>query len=280
MKRTSLMGLVCLIISSGLAGSCAKGRAPEPGKTMVWKGDAAVMVYVPQGKFLMGSKGDDPSTRADEKPQREVLLNAFWVDQKEVTNKQYKVCVDAGGCTLPGRLGSYTRTAYYGSPEYDNYPVTYITWDQADAYCRWAGKRLPTEAEWEKAAQGTDGRIWPWGNQQPDETRLNFSAIVGDTTEVGSYPKGASPYSVLDMSGNLFEWVSDWYSWDYYRQGRNENPQGPDSGKDKVLRGGSWASGLDAARAAYRYSYSPDAYPPHGESGIRCAISASATSGK
>jgi formylglycine-generating enzyme required for sulfatase activity len=224
----------------------------------------------------MGSKKDEPLARADEKPQREVFLDAFWIDQMEVTNRLYKLCVDAGECLPSDRSESNTRDFYFGNPDYDNFPVMHITWHQADTYCRWAGKRLPTEAEWEKAARGTDGRIWPWGNEEPNETIVNFLALVRDTTAVGSFPDGASPYGVMDMAGNVFEWVSDWWAWDTYRKDLDENPQGPETGKDKVLRGGSWVSDPDAVRVAYRHAYSPDQYPfPHGDhSGIRCAISA------
>jgi formylglycine-generating enzyme required for sulfatase activity len=276
MKVQMLLGLAFLLVFSMCAGACEGKPSHEPGETMVWEKDGAVMVYIPEGKFLMGSSEDDTLARADEKPQREVLLDAFWIDQTEVTNQQYQQCVDAGECTLPGRLSSNTRKDYFGNPDYDQYPAMHITWFQAEAYCHWAGRRLPTEAEWEKAARGTDGRIWPWGNEQPNETLTNFMAIVRDTTKVGSYPQGASPYGVFDMAGNVFEWVSDWWAWDTYRKGPDENPQGPETGKDKVLRGGSWVSDADAVRSAYRHAYSPDQYPfPHGDhSGIRCAISA------
>ncbi len=213
------------------------------------------MVFVPAGEFIMGSpegEGDD-----DEHPQRTVYLDAFYIGKYEVTNAEYKECVDAGACDPPSMNSSYTRDPYYGNPEYDNYPVIYVSWYDAQAYCDWKGVRLPTEAEWEKAARGTDGQEYPWGNEAPDETKLNHELTVGNTTEVGSYPDGASPYGAMDMAGNVYEWVADWYDPDYYREAPNRNPQGPDSGNSRVLRGGSWFNDQGFARCAYRSGFYP-----------------------
>jgi formylglycine-generating enzyme required for sulfatase activity len=206
------------------------------GSTQVWEQDNAVMVYVPAGAFWMGSEHHHKEIL------HEVYLDTFWIDQTEVTNARYKQCVDAGACLPPSSSSSATRDHYYGNPEFDDYPVISVDWYRADAYCRWAGKQLPTEAEWEKAARGTDGRSFPWG-ESIDCDHANYNYCVGDTTRVGSYPSGASPYGCLDMAGNVWEWVADWYDEDYYISSPDRNPLGPDSGIFRVLRGGTWRGG-------------------------------------
>jgi formylglycine-generating enzyme required for sulfatase activity len=186
------------------------------------------MLFVPPGEFIMGSNT--------------VYLDSFWIDKTEVTNAMYAKCVQAGPCSMPRSNRSNTRESYYGNPEFDDYPVIYVSWVDAHNYCSWAGGRLPTEAEWEKAARGTDGRQFPWGDQDPSSVigLLNYRAQ--DTVEVGSNPDGASPYGALDMAGNVSEWVTDWLSLDYYNSPPPSNPLGPDSGEYRVWRGGSWAN--------------------------------------
>jgi formylglycine-generating enzyme required for sulfatase activity len=225
-----------------------------------------VQVYVPAGSFQMGSD----SGESDEKPAHPVTLDAFWIDRTEVTNKMYALCVEAGKCSLPSSVGSSKRGDYYGNAQYNNYPVIYVSWDNTKAYCEWAGRRLPTEAEWEKAARGTGGRTYPWGDATPDSTRLNFNSPDSDTTEVGKYPSGVSPYGALDMAGNVWEWVNDWYDEAYYSNSPLKNPQGPDSGQSRVLRGGSWFVNVRLVRAANREGDEPDLF---NGIGFRCARS-------
>ena len=218
--------------------------------------DGMERVYVPEGTFEMGSaNGFD-----DEKPVHEVYLDAFYIDKVEVTNAQYEICVNTGQCEAPSDTSSDTRSSYYGNSAYEDYPVIHINWNNARDYCAWAGGRLPTEAEWEKAARGTDDRKYPWGDEIPSCSLVNsFNEATGDrcisdTKPVGSYPKNASPYGALDMAGNVWELVSDWYQWDYYSSSPASNPTGPSSGDVKVLRGGSWYYGWDVLRTVYRGS--------------------------
>jgi len=193
------------------------------------------MVLIPAGTFTMGSnKGD-----VDEKPVHEVDLSAFYLDKYEVTNTLYKACVDAGVCQQPTDISSPTRSSYYGNPEFDDHPVIYVNWNMAKAYCEWRGARLPTEAEWEKAARGVDKRTYPWG-EGISCSQANYRDCVGDTKVVGSFQEGASPYGAYDLAGNVWEWVMDWYSEGYYSISTGTNPHGPDSGTYRIVRGGAW----------------------------------------
>jgi serine/threonine-protein kinase len=223
----------------------------------------------------MGCDSSNPAETcsSNEQPLHTVTLDAYSIDKYEVTNARYQACVDAGGCTAPQSVNSYSRSPYYGTSTYADYPVIWVTWHQASAYCAWAGKRLPTEAEWEKAARGSsDTRKYPWGNSAPDCTKLNYNfSCVGDTSRVGSYPSGASPYGVMDMGGNVFEWVNDWYSSNYYSVSPSNNPQGPATGTYRVLRGGSWFYYDDVVRAARRNIVLPDDW--FDDSGFRCVRS-------
>ena len=240
------------------------------------------MVLVPAGEFTMGSDADDALAQCqkyssdcdrswyeDEEPPHIVSLGDFYIDRYEVTNALYAACVDTGACPPPTDTSSATRDSYYGNSEYDNFPVIYIDWNMAKTYCEWRGARLPSEAEWEKAARGTEGGVYPWGDEA-DNTYANFNEDIGDTTAVGSYESGKSPYDVYDMSGNVWEWVADFYSDAYYQSSPLSNPLGPDSGESHVLRGGSWYDPPYLTRTSIRLS---EPVPFDNNFGIRCARS-------
>lgn len=214
--------------------------AASPGGTKVSAVDGMPQVYIPSGTFRMG--GMDVRRAPNELPEHDVSLDAFWMDQLEVTNAMYGLCVSAGTCSPPQNLKSQRRPEYFDNPEFKDYPVIYVTWGQAKAYCEWAGRRLPTEAEWERAGRGDDFRTFPWGEDKADGLLTNFNMLVGDTSRVGSYPAGASPFGVLDMAGNVAEWVNDFYSYDYSSALENTlNPTGPatSSSLHRVVRGGT-----------------------------------------
>lgn len=226
----------------------------EPASIRTSPIDGMPQVYIPAGTFHMG--GYDVRAAPDEFPAHEVTLNAYWMDQLEVTNAMYQLCVGAGVCTLPQNLGSQRRTDYYNDREFRDYPVVYVTWGQAKAYCEWAERRLPTEAEWERAARGGDMRTFPWGEDKPDYRFANFNFIVKDTSRVGSYPLGASPFGVLDMAGNVAEWTNDFYKSNYYSIAESVNPLGPFTSSNfyRVVRGGSLGDAEINIRASKRSS--------------------------
>jgi len=218
---------------------------PGIGSTRVSEKDGMVMVFVPAGEFRMGSNAGD----SDEIPVHQVNLDAFWIDQTEVTNAMYTKCVADGGCAPPSSSRSVTRVSYYGNSEFDDYPVIYVDWNKAKNYCEWRGARLPTEAEWEKAARGTDGRTYPWGESVGCD-KANYLNCVGDTTKVGSYLDGVSPYGMYDMAGNVWEWVNSLYQ--PYPYSADDGRENLSASGSRVRRGGSWGSSDDLVRSAFR----------------------------
>jgi formylglycine-generating enzyme required for sulfatase activity len=245
---------------------------------MVRKVPPQDMAFVPAGEFMMGCLEAPGNCDPDNVYKRLVYLNDYFIDIHEVTNGQYAKCVAGGGCTPPSSNASNTHASYYDNLAFINYPVLYAAWEDAKNYCLWAGKRLPTEAEWEKAARGTiDMRLYPWGDQHPDCTMANgfnvwtWEYCTDDTTQVGSYPLGASPYDVLDMSGNIAEWVNDWYQIDYYANSPNTNPPGPLTGTEKILRGGGWSTPFSTLQLSDRWPQNPDV--KYNWAGFRCAFS-------
>lgn len=253
--------------------------------------DGITMHLVPAGDFLMGSNATQvqdavnlcrlnpdgeacrESDYVSELPHRTIYLSAFYMDETEVTNRQYRICVAAGGCNNPlDGNGRYSADNYYNLPEFANYPVVWVSWFDARDYCTWAGKRLPTEAEWEKAARGTDGRIFPWGNTF-DSSLANTQERGGeDLQPVGQYPTGASPYGILDLAGSVWEYIGDWFDPAYYTYGPTADPIGPDSSPtgERAIRSGSYANFQHYARAANRGSVEPGSATQF--RGIRCVI--------
>jgi len=226
----------------------------EAGSTRTSPADGMIEVFVPAGIFTMG--GVDPRAAENEKPIHQVSMPGFWIDKVEVTNGMYALCANAGACRLPQEFRSDSRDKYYGDAQFADYPVVYVTWLQAKTYCEWAGRRLPTEAEWERAARGDDTRVYPWGDQIPDASRANFSSLVGDTASVGNSPAGISPFGVLDMSGNVAEWTQDIYSGTYYTSSMSTNPQGPggSTSNNRVVRGGTYQDQEGDIRVSKRSS--------------------------
>jgi serine/threonine-protein kinase len=231
----------------------------EIGRSKLGK-DGMLLLYVPAGEFRMGSENGN----SDEKPVHSVTLDAYWIDQNEVTNSMYAVCLKAGICQDTG-------SKLITDPAYASSPVVDISWNKAKIYCEWAGRRLPSEAEWEKAARGTDERQYPWGNEDPTCDRVNFSTCSGKTDPVGSHPAGASPYGALDMAGNVWEWVADRYDGTYYQDSPASNPLGPETPEYRVLRGGSWNYYDLDVRSTRRDRYFPS-FASH-VTGSRCATS-------
>ncbi len=212
-----------------------------------------VLVYIPAGEFTMGSKDGDTDAFGDEKPEHKVYLDGYWIGKYEVTFKQYDKYCEETVKEKPGDQG-------WGRGDR---PVINVSWNDAASYCEWLNKKtglrfnLPTEAQWEKAARGTDSRIYPWGNEFDKNKCNSGESGLKKTSPVGKFPEGASPYGCLDMAGNVWEWCSDWYDEKYYEKSPGKNPPGPADGEYRVLRGGNWFNDAWHVRAAYRSGYEP-----------------------
>ena len=255
--------IVFVVMSLSWAAIDLGSLTPDPITTMIAEIDGMELVYVIAGEFIMGSEHG----AEDESPVHSVYLDAFWIDKTEVTNKMYRLCVDEMECDQPG------ITIFYHDDTFANHPVVDVTWEDANEYCTWAGRQLPTEAQWEKAARGTDGRIYPWGNFWDGEL-INWGESKNEyrsTSPVGIFGSGASPYGAQDMIGNVWEWVADWYSGDYYQDSPFENPTGPESGFERGHRGGSWYDYKFNLRASNRDRNTPH-FPDLGI-GFRCILS-------
>ncbi len=266
-----------------------EAQQPVSGTTRISPIDQMVQVYIPAGEFIMGSTDVEAKITLEggraypEIPQHTYYLDGYWIDKYEVTNAQYALCVEAGVCDPPYKNSSETRQSYYDNPEYANYPVIWVTWYMARTYCEWAGRRLPTEAEWEKAARGTDGRKYPWGNDPIGNEHANFCDTncprtianhvyndgYADTAPVGSFPAGASPYGVMDMAGNVWEWNSTLIR--DYPYDANDGRENLDVYGERVWRSGPWSNGYWWLRSSVRYRSIPSYW--YVNLGIRCASS-------
>ena len=225
------------------------------------------MVTIPAGVFIRGTNRGG----FDEQPERRIELDAYAIDRHEVTNHEYEPFVAATGHRKAGPPSRYAKNM--ARMRGVNQPVVYVSWDDADQFCRWKGKRLPTEAEWEKAMRGVDGRLWPWGND-PEPLAANWSLAKDGydvSASVGTFTRDTSPFGVVDGAGNVMEWVADWYGEQSYRDITTKNPRGPDSGVYKVLRGGGYTSTGDDVRITSRSKMVPDFRDE--TIGFRCAIS-------
>jgi formylglycine-generating enzyme len=224
--------------------------------------DGAPMVLIPVGEFTMGSdKGDD-----DEEPIHKVFLDGFYLDKYEVTNGRFAKFVEAIQSEPPWGFADKETPVLR-----QDQPVRWVNWMEAMGYCLWAGKRLPTEAEWEKAARGSDGRAYPWGNDPPTPAHAVFGLKEGSDTVsvIGNRDKGKSPFGVHDMAGNLYEWTTDWYDEQFYNKNPAINPRGPAEGTAKVQRGGSYINGAYRLRSSFRTKGDPTEHDPN--VGFRCA---------
>jgi formylglycine-generating enzyme required for sulfatase activity len=269
LKRTPIFREIGILLFVLWIGACTSPQLISF-PTEITDDKGVSMRFVPAGEFSMGSDDDSDNRNSAHR----VSLEAFYMDKYEVTNAHYEECVMAGVCEPPDYVKSDFRASYYGNSEYANFPVIYVDWNMAKTYCEtWRGRRLPTEAEWEKAARGTDGRSYPWGegisceqaNYDGDPEPASF--CMGETSEVGRYESGKSPYGLYDMAGNVFEWTSSLPK--AYPYDATDGREDPTAGGSRVIRGGAWSEGPNDQRVFYRSWIGAD----YSESaiGFRCA---------
>jgi len=289
----AISGEESLKLPAGFRAKEGASTDPESGLPVeiVCLKDGSEMVLIPAGEFIMGtgeeelaelSKKFQRSEKyfASEMPARKVYLSAFYIDKREITNAQFRRFVAETKGRASGTFGRFSG---------DDSPAVCVSWYDAEAYAKWAGKQLPTEAQWEKAARGVDGRLYPWGNEF-DWSRCNSASYwagknltpaeytewlgkgfkSASSTKAGSFETGRSPYGCYDMAGNVMEWCRDWFDRDYYRHAPTRDPQGPPTGEAKVVRGGSWGNYGRTLRCAARYSFNPRTRLPH--IGFRCVL--------
>lgn len=255
--------------------------------------DGSTLIYIPSGTFLMGLTEEQKNLLRQlcntdiceglyqvSSPANQVeLTKSYWIYRTEVSNSQYAICVNAGKCSPPRSYSSAGQASYYDNPDFANYPVVWVDWDRANTYCAWAGGRLPTSAEWEYAARKDDGRLFSWGNDQPDGRQANVDSFIGVTTATDRFVDYPSPFGLLDMTGNVWEWVFDWYDPAYYDQNTNwTDPMGPPEGVYKVGRGGSWwipGALSSVAIQDWEVPNSTDSSYSYDGVGFRCAMDAS-----
>lgn len=261
-----------VMVGKGLAGGIALALALTNVAPDAWAGNQS-MALVPAGGFTMGTNA--PSADTQQKPAHEVFVDAFEIDRNEVTAGDYKKCIEAGVCgKITSREPELISDEKYFATFKDDEPITEINWFNANRYCQWVGKRLPTEAEWEKAARGPKAYVNPWGDR---EFKKGDAAIgVPNVYPVGSFANDKSGYDVLDIAGNVTEWVADWYSRDYYRNSPQRNPKGPQDGAEKVVRGASWQTNIKGDITTSFFATSRFGVPPDRLTdiiGFRCARS-------
>ena len=275
--RFSVLTVVCacsMLWNVGLSGAAAETASGQAGE--ITGKDGAPMVLIPGGPFPMGVPPGDRDGGRDEYPRHEVTLDSFYIDKFEVTNGRYIEFVRATSHRTPQHPQDASRNLWQKNmmpASVADRPVINVDWYDAEAYCKWAGKRLPTEAEWEKAARGGDDRRFPWGNVEPTAKHLNYNQRwIGEKTlmPVGSYELGKSPYGVYDMAGNVWEWVNDWYDDRYYEKSPAKNPPGPETGSHKVLRSSGWQVETPLVRIFTRVKSDP--LIRNESTGFRCAM--------
>ncbi len=273
MNALRSMMLMGIVLVTAPAVTVAEGLEKEvKGK------DGAPMVLIADGSFPMGVPHGDRDGGRDEYPRHDVFVSNFYIDKYELTNGRYLEFVKATSHRIPQNPKNATRNLWQGdtiTESLTDRPVVNVDWADANAYCQWAGKRLPTEAEWEKAAKGTADRRFPWGNVEPTNKHLNFNQQwIGEKTlmPVGSYELGKSPFGVYDMAGNVWEWVNDWYDAKYYEKSPAKNPTGPETGTKRVLRGSGWQNETPTVRIFTRVDSDPTIR--NESTGFRCAMDA------